>query len=165
MRYFIVLISTILSCHLISGCTGYDASSSTPSKAQEFLEAVNTSDIDALVALSAAPLTSYNQAWETTPDGIGFSLAPTREVEQVSDLSKLPAYFIRFVDRVNIQGKKATLIPERDYANFKEELGDTINQWNGLDIYFFLRGEADVEHILLIGIQASNNKIRAIYTN
>ena len=134
------------------------------SVAESFLAAVKADDIGSLVAISATPLNSYDQDWESAQDGIGFVLGK-RHTSHVNNASDLPEFFTQFTTRVDIQGAKPVSVPENEYIYFKTQFADAAEHWQSLDVYLFLRGEGDVEHIVLIGIQPDNNKIQAIYTN
>jgi len=48
---------------------------------------------------------------------------------------------------------------------FKNELGDKLSFWKRFNLVLFKRGEGDVEHIVLMGINKTSNKLSAIYIN
>ena len=163
VRFFYKLIFFGFGIFLIAGCS-VDNQAKQLSVAESFLTAVKTDDIDSLVAISAIPMNSYDQDWESAQDGIGFVLGK-RHITRINNVSDLTAFFTQFTIRVDIQGDKAVSVPENEYIYFKPQFADAVELWKNLDVYLFLRGEADVEHIVLIGIQPDNNKIQAIYTN
>ena len=48
---------------------------------------------------------------------------------------------------------------------FAEELKGNKKYWMSLNLYLLKRGEGDVEHIVLLGLDKNTNKLRAIYVN
>jgi len=163
VRFSIKLIISGLLVFLIAACSDSDTKS-TLSIPEQFIIALKANDVDTLVSISATPLSSYDHDWENTQDGIGFELKK-RSVTRVEKKPDLSDFYTRFTTRVDIEGDDALHIPVSKYKDLKDVFGDTVESWRSLDTYIILRGMADVEHIVMIGIQPSNNKIQAIYTN
>jgi len=163
VHYPIKLVIVSLVFFLVTACSESDTSN-TLSIPDQFIAALKANDVDTLVNISATPLDSYDQDWENTQDGIGFELKK-RSLTRVEKQSDLPDFFTRFTTRVDIEGDDAIHIPVSKFKDFDNEFGDTVELWRGLETYLILRGTADVEHIVMIGIQPTSNKIQAIYTN
>jgi len=130
----------------------------------QFRDAINKDDINTLVKLTSAPLRIQEQEWQSAQDGIGFVLGKrnTQRIEKDADLSK---FYAGFAPKIVIEGIQAIPVAGEELDNFKEELAESSSQWRALHVYLFKRGEGDVEHIVLLGINPQNHKISAIYIN
>ncbi len=48
---------------------------------------------------------------------------------------------------------------------FSDELKNQKQHWVNLKLHLLIRGERDVEHIVLLGLEKYTHKLRAIYIN
>ena len=152
----------LLICLLFNyGCNNSNTSSSEI--ATQFRTALNN-NVNALVSLTQLPLTVIEQEWESAKDGFGFTLGhrKTVHIEQTEDLKK---FLDTLAPRVTIEGNQAISIPLNEYDNFKTEFTGSVTEWRALKTFLFKRGEGDVEHIVLLGINPSSHKVQAIYIN
>jgi len=56
-------------------------------------------------------------------------------------------------------------IPAAEYSRFHDELGDFSLEWKSQDVFLFLRGIGDVEHIVILGVNRKTKKIKRLYFN
>jgi len=154
----------LFSCFLILSACSKPVSVSEAQIATQFRNALNNKDITTLVRLLGTPLTAVEQQWETAKDGVGFVLA-SRQLKQIESAEKLKEFVIEFSSRAAIEGNDALLIMPSEFTNFKAEFSGAENNWQQLTVYLFKRGEGDVEHIVLLGINPADKKIHAIYIN
>lgn len=128
--------------------------------AVSFVEAVNKMNADAMLKFTAGTLLLRNQAWESASDGYGFVLAKVDD-QQLTNTAQINNYFSVLIDRLSLESTKP--IPT-SITQLTEQLKGIEPHWQGLEMYLFLRGMGDVEHILVVGVNAEN-KIAAIYFN
>ena len=132
--------------------------------AAKFREAINTNNLELMLKLVQLPLGVDQQEWATLNKGYGFTLKE-RKITRLKDLKALKKFMKTFLPSIRIKGKKSTLVSQKDKENLKIELAGMKKGWRSLLVYLFLRGEGDVEHIVLLGIDPLSRKIRAIYVN
>jgi hypothetical protein len=154
----------IILLFLVYGCSSAGERISEEQIAEKFRIAVNQDDVTSLTKLVGKPLSVFEQEWESAQDGTGFVLGARKSV-QIDSAQDVERFMADFVLRLKIEGDKAVLVPQQEYSNFSEEFADTVNQWRNLKVYLFMRGEGDVEHIVLIGLHPESKKIHAIYIN
>lgn len=128
--------------------------------ATSFVLALNQNNTNILVPLSATPLFIRNQEWESAQDGRGFVLGEARDV-QLANQTQIKVYFSENIQKIGVEGPNPT---SANLTLLKDELAGIEGKWQGLDIYLFLRGMGDVEHIFVLGINAKG-KVSAIYFN
>lgn len=128
--------------------------------AVSFVEAINQMNAAAMSKFTASTLLARNQAWESASDGYGFVLAKTDD-QLLSNAAQVNSYFSVLIDRLSIESSKP--IPTST-SQLTEQFKGIEQHWQGLEMYLFLRGMGDVEHILVVGVNAEN-KIAAIYFN
>ena len=153
-------------CIIVSACgaTEKNPPKSTLKIAVDYRDALNDNNINALIQLSALPVTFINQEWESAPDGYGWVLGKksTSKFDTQTGLNK----FLEVLSPgINIEGTKAALIPRTEYGRFKTEFSESEALWNNLKAYIFTRGEYDVEHITIIGVNPETYKVQALYAN
>ncbi|MFK5915780.1 MAG: hypothetical protein QM484_15545 [Woeseiaceae bacterium] len=158
---FYFLIFFLLSAVFLSACNG-DKTLSTTEQAQQIRLAINNNDAEKLRTLSALPLMLRNQEWESAQDGYGFVLGVAKHtIISTNDLfnKTIPP----FLKSLNIEGEQATT--DITLTMLTSQLGKTINDWADLNLVIFKRGEGDVEHIVIMGLNKKTNKLNAIYIN
>lgn len=128
--------------------------------ATSFVQAITQNNADKAVQLSATPLSIRNQEWESAQDGRGFVLGKALD-EQLTDQIQIRGYFSENIQKIGVEGTNPT---SATLTLLKDELAGIEGRWQGLDIYLFLRGMGDVEHIFVLGINAKG-KVSAIYFN
>lgn len=155
------LIFFLFSATLLSACS--DGKTLSPvEQAQQIRIAINNNDLEIFRTLSAIPLTIRNQEWESAKDGTGFVLgAAKRTLVSTEELfnKTIPS----FLKSLKIEGEQA--ITDITSNMFTSELGNNMNDWSDLNLILFKRGEGDVEHIVLMGLNKKTNKMEAIYLN
>ncbi len=146
------------------GATEKNLLKSTSQIAVDYRDALNDNNINTLIQLSALPVTFINQEWESAPDGYGWMLGKkfTSKFDTQTGLNK---FLETFSPGIEIKGTKATLIPRAEYDRFKTELSGSESLWNNLKAYIFTRGEYDVEHITIIGVNPETHKVQVLYAN
>jgi len=130
--------------------------------AEKIRFAVNNNNIEQFHSLTTLPLTIYEQEWESAQDGMGFVLGKFTQ-KDISTTSKFKAIIPDFLVSLQIEGK--TPITDISLDMFKDELGNKLTFWKRFNLVLFKRGEGDVEHIVLMGLNKTTNKLSAIYIN
>lgn len=135
---------------------------STPrDAATQFVQAVNTRNVSAMMAQADAPFHFRQQQWSGEPGGSGTvrSAATERVAPTRYELGRL----LQDVATVKI----AATSPEPTAASnpdlLRGVLKDTPEVWSGLSLFVFRR-DANDPHIAIVGVDASN-KIRAVYVS
>ena len=158
---FYSLIFFLFCAAFLSACSG----GKTLSPAEQALQirlAINNNNIDQFRTLSTLPLTIRNQEWESAQDGYGFVLGAAK-LTVISTEEKFNKTIPSFLKSVQIEGEKATT--DITLTMLTSQLGPTINNWTDLNLIAFKRGEADVEHIVVMGLNKKTNKLDSIYLN
>ena len=131
--------------------------------AQKIRSAINHNDIKAFEELSTLPLLVREQEWRSAIKGSGHILGSIHDFT-IQSKENFEKKIKPFIHSVMIEGKEAKhegIV----LALFNYELVYQYNKWKGLSLYLFLRGSADVEHIVLLGIDKKSMKLKAIYVN
>jgi len=136
----------------------------TSAAANQFVNAINKSDAKLLLKLSGLPLHVYDQSWDSAKDGHGFVLG--KHVRTILDNNeKLSTYINILVKKVKLESVEGEFIPIEAYSRFKEEFGPYLAEWKSRDVFVFLRGMADVEHLVIVGVNRKTKKIEQLYYN
>lgn len=143
---------------LLVACVS-DAVSSPREQAERFVRALNADDVGRLVAVSESPFLLREQAWESASDGYGFVLGAVSE-ENYANREQM---FRDLVARVAVDSEETVGL--RAYETLTRELRGASLEWQRLDLFVFLRGEADVEHIAVVGVSRQTGKVTALYLN
>lgn len=135
----------------------------TPSEqALQIRLSINNNNTDKLRALSSLPLIVREQEWESANDGSGFVLGPAKQLVISTDES-FKKKIKSFLKSLQIEGEQT--ITDITLNMFTSELGKQAGSWADLKLVLFKRGEGDVEHIVLMGLNKKTNKLKAIYIN
>lgn len=128
-----------------------------------FVQALNSKDVAAMERLAATPFRFTNQAWEGASDGSGFVRGKaTQRVATNSD--ELRALFRDVASTVTVEEPGAVPNPPSKADLLKDTLGEA-GQWVNLDLVLFKRGEGDVEHVAIVGVDGSSGKVTGFYVN
>lgn len=152
---------SLFSLVFLAACNSSNATSFTD-EAVKIRLAINNNNVVQLRALTSIPLIIREQEWESAQDGKGFVLGKVNQSLISTNVlfnKKIPL----FLQSLKIEGEKA--ITDITLDMFTDELGDQIKTWNKFKLILFKRGEGDVEHIVLIGLNKKTNKLNAIYIN
>lgn len=157
---------TTICCFLMiffSACTT-TPQLTTKEAANQFVKAINQSDVQALLELSDPPFYVHNQQWESAEDGYGFVLGK-RDQMIFEDNEKLSIYMNTLSRKLKVDSVDGEYIPVAEYSRFHDELGESALEWKTQDVFLFLRGMGDVEHIVILGINRKTKKIKQLYFN
>ena len=152
---FLFLFSIIL--------TSCDSNTLSPSEQAQLIRgAINNNDVKKFRELSALPLLLREQEWESAKDGTGFVLAATKQ-SLLATNEQFNKIIPSFLKSLHIEGEQAIL--DITLNMFSDELGNQVDGWTNLNLILFKRGEGDVEHIVLMGLNKKTNELEAIYIN
>ena len=105
-----------------------------------------------------------NQEWKDVTAGEGYVLGDAHD--QVFTDEKRAA---KFMDGLVRDLRLENTTPEKDGPSKAKMLTDYLAgappSWRDLELFFFVRGTGDVEHVVLIGLDPSTGKVRGIYAN
>ena len=156
-------VAILFLLSIFSSSCGNPTAETTSSIATSFVKALNTEDVEAMLALTSGSIFIREQEWESSPDGYGFVLGSVsdRQIENEVDLRET---LENFADRVDVESEKSEPIGSLIDQLIMSELSGITSIWEPLDGYIFLRGMGDVEHIILIGV-GPEKTVQAIYVN
>jgi len=121
----------VIFCIIVTACGGIEKSlpKSTSQIAIDYRNALNDNNINALIQLSALPVTFINQEWESVPDGYGW-MPGKKSTSELDTQTSLNKFLGTFSPNIEIEGTKATLIPRTEYERFKTEFsGSEALKW------------------------------------
>jgi hypothetical protein len=157
---FLALVACAVALHAC-GSSG----ATTPAvSASRFIDALNAKHVDEMVELSRTPFRYRNQTWESASDGTGFSLGAAQETV-TDDVKELEALLRALTATVRIADTKPVADPPSKADLLSEPLRGAPPDWAEFDLVVFRRGEGDVEHIAIVGVDARSGKIAALYVN
>ena len=136
---------------------------SDASIAEHFIAGVNARNIDQVVGTSKTPFVFQNQAWESAKDGSGFALGRVDE-RHANDIGSLRALISDVIGTIRIEQPKPVNKPPNKETLLKDYLSQS-SEWKPLQIFVFLRGMGDVEHIALVGVDPNSHRVVAFYVN
>lgn len=151
-----------LSIFFLSACQNNQFTTAEES-AEKIRISFNKNDSEQLISITQSPLFIRHQEWESADDGSGFILGKYSDMNLTSD-EEIQFRLKTLVDKINIQGKHP-IIEGIHLDDFKENLTKSEHIWDNLDIALYLRGMADVEHIVIVGLDKNTHHLRAIYYN
>lgn len=143
-------------CLLLMAC---QTAKSTQESALQIKAAINENDLIAFKSFITLPLFVSDQKWESASDGIGFMLGERSDKKILSDLQ-----IRQLIEAIHILGS-STITEEITLPLFSQELSNLNPHWENLDLVLFKRGEGDVEHIVLLGLDKKTKKLRSMYIN
>ncbi len=166
MNIKLVINKTTIYCFLM---IFFSACATTPQlttneAANQFVKAINQNDVQVLLRLSNSPFYVHNQKWESAKDGYGFVLGKRNQMI-FKDNEKLSVYMNTLSKELKIDSVDGEYIPVAEYPRFHDDLGGFALEWESQDIFLFLRGMGDVEHIVILGVNRKTKKIKQLYFN
>ena len=134
------------------------------SLAKHFVEALNAKDVDAMMRMTASPFRLRDQKWETAKDGYGFVLGKSadRTVSGTRDRRQLLS---EIVAKVHVSKPESGNPLAKSDDAWKHVVKAPPESLAKLHFIVFTRGEADVEHLAIVGIQPRTRKIAFLYVN
>lgn len=135
----------------------------TSESALQIRSSINTNDVALFESLIEFPLIVNEQTWESATDGSGFVLGK-RSDQTIIQSSSTTLEMKLLLESINIQGMSA-ITDGITLSLFSEELINQTQHWKNLDLVLFKRGEGDVEHVVLLGLNKETKQLRSIYIN
>jgi hypothetical protein len=168
-------VSVLVLCAAsIGGCASRGASAApaalTPDRdsanavAQRFAIALNGSDTAALARLTSSPLLFREQRWRQAVDGDGFVLGAASDTVLASDDRRV-AFLRTLVGRIRIASPSPVERPPTRETLLQRELANADPRWSKLTLVLFRRGEGDVEHVAIAGVDTHSMRVAALYVN
>ena len=150
-------------------CSGVAAPGASPAPrsvaaAEALIAALNATDADGMVALAAIPFELREQEWVSASNGSGFVLGAAQD-RTVAEPAELARTFRALVERVHVRSATAAASAPGRQALLSEQLSGAAAAWKNLDLVLFLRGEGDVEHVVIVGVAPGPARVRALYLN
>jgi hypothetical protein len=116
-----------------------------------------------MTSLATIPFRYRNQRWESASDGSGFVLG-TAEDRVASSAEELRALLQDVSSSVQVQDPVPVANPPSKADLLGETLKGTLSQWSEMNLVLFRRGEGDVEHVAIVGVDAEG-KVTGLYVN
>ena len=162
MRQYINILFAAILAMFISGCINQSVTITPDEQAVSLRNAINTNDFILLSNSITLPLALSKQDWETANDGYGYVLGAkyTQIAKNTKDLDEV----FRVLEHVEIEGEYS-LEQEFTHTDFRDEFAGIDYDWGSLKLVVFFRGQGDVEHIVVLGLDKTTSKLRAIYIN
>ena len=117
-----------------------------------------------MVALSRIPFRFTSQASESVRDGSGFGRGAAAE-QVAGNSTELDALLQEITTKVHV----AEPTPVPDPPSEDELLSDVLRgaspQWTDLTLFVFRRGQGDVEHVAIVGVEPVSGKVASLYVN
>jgi hypothetical protein len=153
---------SLLVCLAVAG-----SCRSAPGNPQEvatsFVHALNSKDAGSMAKLSGIPFRFTNQAWKSASDGSGV-VPGTATVRVATNGDELQALLRDVASNVTVSNPVAVANPPSKSDLLNEPLGGAA-QWAGLELVLFKRGEGDVEHIAIVGVDGGSGKATGLFVN
>jgi len=155
----------LLGCILFLGaCDGSPQAPDSAALARDFIEALNARNTDTMQELSSLPFHIRSQEWESAQDGTGFVLgAPTDTT--VNTPMELATHFSHLAESVKVEGTEPIRAGIAGGPSLDAELQGSGDAWSRRDLYVFLRGMGDVEHIVAVAVDPQTSHITGFYYN
>ena len=131
--------------------------------ALQIRSSINNNNVELFESLIDFPLTVNEQIWESATDGSGFVLGE-RSDKTITQSSSTKLEMKLLLESISIQGKSA-ITDGITLSLFSEELTNQTQHWKNLDIVLFKRGEGDIEHVVLLGLNKKTKQLHSIYIN
>jgi hypothetical protein len=163
MRY----VKAVVIVGLLIGCEACGSSQPTPrptDQALRFIQALNARDTGGMAEVSGFPFRFRNQAWETAPDAAGFVLGSAEE-RVAADAAQLDPLLRELATNVAVVTPEPVVDPPSQSYLLNEPLRGASSAWADLDLVLFRRGEGDVEHIAIVGVEPASGKVLGLYVN
>jgi hypothetical protein len=133
-------------------------------QAERFIAALNAADTVTMLALTEDPLVFREQKWMSARDGSGYQLGVARDTVVRGNEARR-RFLGDLASRVHVQVPTAVDRPPRREVLLENQLAGGDARWASLTLFVFLRGEGDVEHSALTGVDEKSGKVAAFYVN
>ena len=151
----------LVACLMLSGCQS--APVEPGPVAGSFVQALNAKNVDGMAGLSVTPFRYRNQPWESAPDGAGFVLGKVED-RVANSPEELRALLQDVSAGVQIEEPE----PVQNAPSKPNLLSGPLNgaplAWSEMSLVLFRRGEGDVEHVAIVGVDAKG-KVTGLYVN
>ncbi len=151
----------MVACLVLCGCQS--APVEPGPVAGSFVQALNSKNVEGMTELSVTPFRYRNQPWESARDGSGFVLG------KVDDrVANTPEELRALLQDVSATVQVDDPAPVENAPSKPDLLNGPLNgappAWGELNLVLFTRGEGDVEHIAIVGVDATG-KVTGLYVN
>jgi hypothetical protein len=165
MRCIIAIrLALVAAIVFASACSSSPLPPSPSEIARRFVAALNAKDTGAMGAVAATPFRFRHQIWETAPDGSGLVLGEA--AEQIADNPQKLAPLLRDIAaQVRVADSEPVAEPPSKEELLREPLRGAPPAWSELELVLFRRGEGDVEHIAIVGVNPANGRAMGLYVN
>jgi hypothetical protein len=102
--------------------------------------------------------------WQSAPDGGGFVLGNADE-RVATDAAHLDPLLREVAAKVSVVNADPVVDPPSQSDLLSEPLRGASSPWASLDLVLFRRGEGDVEHIAIVGVEPLSGKVVGLYVN
>ena len=165
MKIRSAFVKLFIYCFFVMSLNGCTHVAHVPSSdvAMRFIKALNNNEVQVLADMVTLPFYVYDQQWESAKDGYGHVLGKKEQII-LKNRKNLSAYVTVLSDKLKVESMTGEFIPVTDYLRFHKELGSSTS-WKQQDVFLFVRGMEDVEHIVLLGVNRELKKVEQIYFN
>ena len=163
MRY----VKAVVVLGIVIGCEACGSSQPTPGpidQASRFIQALNAKDTGGMAEVSGIPFHFRNQAWESAPDGAGLVLGRAEE-RVAADSAQLDPLLRELATNVAVVAPEPVVDPPLQSDLLSTPLRGASSAWAELALVLFRRGEGDVEHIAIVGVEPISGKVVGLYVN
>ena len=150
-----------LACLVLSGCQAVPVEPRPV--AGSFVEALNAKNVEAMSRLAGIPFRYRNQQWESASDGSGYVLGAAQD-RVAGSADELLTLLRDMTSSVRVEDPAPVATPPSKDVLLKETLKGAPSQWSDMNLVLFRRGEGDVEHVAIVGIDA-RGKVVGLYIN
>ena len=151
----------LVACLVFCGCQSAPVEPGPVARA--FVQALNAKNVDGMAGLSVTPFRYRNQPWESAPGGSGFVLGKVED-RVANNREELHALLQDVGAGVQVEEPE----PVQNAPSKPDLLNGPLNgaplAWSEMNLVLFRRGEGDVEHIAIVGVDAKG-KVTGLYVN
>jgi hypothetical protein len=159
MRF--VAFVALVACLALCACQSAPAEPERVAGA--FIQAVNAKNVERMAALVGTPFRYRNQPWESAPDGSGFVLGKAED-RVATTAEELRAVMREVSADVQVEDQEPVGSPPSKTDLLSGPLNGAPLAWSEMNLVLFRRGEADVEHVAVVGVDAVG-KVIGLYVN
>lgn len=134
------------------------------SVAQQFVLAINDGNAAKAESLIGLPFLYRDQEWTNAQSGEGFVHGPVHD-RRFDDRRSASRFIRKLVRDVKVESTKVSKQTPSKEALLQDNLKDAPRGWRELELFVFLRGMGDVEHVVIIGVEPKSGKVKGAYTN
>ena len=154
----------VLACVVLCGCRSAPVQPVDPGPvAASFVQALNAKGLPQMTALAGTPFRYRNQPWQSASDGSGYVLGPAQD--RVANSSEELQALLRDVSgSVQIEDPSPVQSAPSKADLLNGVLKGAPSAWSEMNLVLFRRGEGDVEHVAIVGVNAAG-KVTGLYVN